>query len=289
MGLRRVPSRVTALASMILVGLLLAGCSGATTALTSTTTTLSKSATSVPKSTTTTTAPPPQRTFNLYFVRGSTLGVATRTVGTVDDPHYAQMLSLVFGPTPAEVAAGLITDIPSGTVVRGLVVRNGLATVNFSPSFVEPAPPAVLSARLAQVVYTLTSFPNVTGVVIQVAKVQLVNFAGVNMSAPIGRTQVTSALPDVLLESPAVGGSLRGELSISGITAFDGTYDVDLTDPSGKLLAAVTNTAAIGGTFQQSVPFTISSPEIGTIHVFSRSLSDNQASQEYQFTVALTP
>jgi hypothetical protein len=282
-------ARSTALGvlAMIALGVGLAACGGPTKGATSTTTTFATTTTTTAPHTTTTL--PPQTSVQLFFVRGTTLGAAVRTVATTKDPHFTTMLALMFGPNATESAAGLTTDIPPGTTLRGLEIRAGIATANFSPQFASAAPPATLAARLAQVVYTLTSYPNVTGVNIQVSKVPLVNFAGVTMTHPIGRSQVTAALPGVLLEQPAVGSSVTGALNISGLTAIDGTYDVQLLSASGQLLAGITNTAIAGSSFVQSIPFKLAAPETGLVRVFERPSSPSQPVQEYQFTVPIGP
>jgi hypothetical protein len=199
------------------------------------------------------------------------------------------MVNLMGGPSPSEASAGLSTDIPQGTVLRGLEIRGGTATVNFSPNFVANGPAPSLAGRLAQVVYTITSFSNVTAVIIKVGGTQIVNFAGVNLTNPVGRSQVMAALPGVLLEEPAVGSSLQSQLAVSGITSINGTYQIQLVDPSGKLLAGVTSTAVVDGKFQQAFPLTVTSPEIGTLRVFARPSSPSQPAQEYQFNLPIVP
>ena len=273
---------------VIALALLVTACSGNTSALTSTTTSPPRSTGTVPGSTTTT-ALPPVRTYPLYFLRGTQLGVADRTGASTSDPHYTSIKYLVDGTIPTESAAGLTTDVPPGTTVRGLQIRGGIATLNLSPQFAAPGPPASLAGRLAQVVYTLTNSSSVTGVVLEVAGNRLVTFAGVDLAAPVGRSQVTAALPLVLLEQPAVGSSLTGSLTISGLTSGATTYIVQLVDPAGKLLTSVTNTAASGGSFQQSVPFTIAAPETGTLRLFARPTTSDETPQQFQFTLPIAP
>jgi hypothetical protein len=282
-------SWVVAAVTLVALALGLAACGGdgPQSALTSTTTTLPP--TTVPKVTTTIPSSAPRQVFTLFFVRGTTLGVAARTVATTTDPHFSSMTNLLAGPTPSEAGAGLGTDIPAGTALRGLEIRGGTATVNLSPQFATPAPPAALSARLAQIVYTITSFPNVTSVIIEITKQRVVNFAGVNLTNPVGRSQVTAALPGVLLESPGVGSTLQGQLAVSGVATINGTYDIQLLDSSGKLLANVTDTAAVGEKFTQTLPFTIASAQIGDIKVFARPTVTSQPVQEYQFNLQLEP
>ncbi len=263
-------------------------CSGGTSS-TSTSSTAHPSTTAPAKSTTTTTNPHPQLVLPLYFIRGTQLGVAHRVVNSASDPRYVAMQQLLGGPEPTEVLAGLGTAIPSGTVMRGLQIKNGVAVVNFSPQFAEPGPPASLSARLGQVVYTLTAYPNVKSVTIQVSKTQIVNFAGVNMTSPVGRSQVTAALPGVLLENPAVGDSVAGTLQLTGLTSITGTYDIQLVDASGRLLAALTNTAVVGATFSQTVPLAATTSKTATLRVFARPAAPTDPTQEYSLTLPIVP
>jgi len=274
--------------AMAALAVLAAGCGGSPTTLTATTTTLPNTTTTKPGSTTTTT-PSTLRTSVLYFMRGTTLGVSDRTGPSTSDPRFAALVALLGGTVATESAAGLTTDIPAGTVARGLQVSGGVATVNLSPQYLALGPFASYSGRLAQIVYTLTAFPNVTSVAIEVAGQRIPDLANISLTSPVGRSQVTAALPGVLLEQPAVGGNLKSKLTISGLTAINGTYDVQLSDSSGKLLASATNTAVVGGTFQQSIPFTITAPEVGTIKVFSRPSTPSQAVQEFQFSLPISP
>jgi hypothetical protein len=277
---------VPTVAALLVLGLAACG-NGSPSRSTSTTSPVATTVTAPPKTTTTA---PAQVTTSLYFVRGTTLGVALRLVSASADPRYLAMQALVAGPSPTEAAAGLGTEIPAGTVVRGLQVRAGVATINLSPQFITPGTPASLSARLAEIVYTLTAYSNVARVAVQVGKIPLPSYAGVNLSAPVGRSQVTAALPAVLLENPAVGTTVHGSLQISGLTSFSGTYDVQLLDPGGRLLAAVTNSAVVGATFVQTVPFTApATAGIGTLRVFARPSTSGQPTQTVSFAIPISP
>ena len=115
------------------------------------------------------TSPSPSPTGNLtvlsvYHLRGQYVGAARRAVPATAAPARAAMLELLAGPTTAELAAGLHTQIPPGTEVRGLTIRDGVATVDLSGSFTAGGDPLEDRGRLAQVVYTLTQFPTVDGV-----------------------------------------------------------------------------------------------------------------------------
>jgi Sporulation and spore germination len=286
---RSLPSSSATIAlSVVALALALAACSGPTTALTSTTTSPPRT-TGSPGGSTTTTGVSPTIKETLFFVRGTSLGVSRRTVSSASDPRYLTLQALFGGPSPTEAAAGLVTDIPAGSEVRGLVVRSGVATVDLSPEFVATAPAPELSARLAQVVYTLTSFPNVGRVFIKVAKTPIVEFAGVNLASGVGRSDVTAALPPVLLESPAVGDSAGGALLVSGATSMSGIYVLQLTDAKGKLLATVTNTAVPNGSFSNRLPFTVPAAQTGQVSLFMRPTAAALPPQVVTFPITLTP
>jgi hypothetical protein len=252
-------------------------------------------ASSVPStSTTTTTTKPnsatvPNDTLTLYFTRGASLGVSQRVVQTAADPRYTALEALLAGPSASESAAGLTTDIPKGTTLRGFSASGGVGTINLSPQFVANGPTPALQARLAQLVYTATDFPNVSKVIVEVGRVRLVNFGGVDLSAPVGRSQVTAAVPDVLLESPAVGDSVHGVLQISGLTTVNGTYAVQLYGSDGKLLASATSTSAAGGSFSQSIPLAVATSGVGTVRLFARPVLSSQPIQVVSFTVPVSP
>ncbi len=274
---------------VVMCAVALSACSSHSTLSKSPTTTgpVATTATSTPK---TTTSAPAQVAAALYFVRGTELGVAQRMLNASADPRYVAVQTLLAGPNATETAAGLSTAIPAGTTTRGLQIRAGVATINLSPQFVTPGPAPLLAARLAQIVYTLTAYSNITKVAIQVSKAPLTTFAGVDLSAPVGRSQVTAALPDVLLESPAVGSTVTGSsLSLSGLNSFVGTYDVQLVDASGKLLAATTNSAISGATFAQTLPVRASSPNTGTLRIYARPSAPGQPVQVTSFPIPIQP
>lgn len=79
------------------------------------------------------------------------------------------MIALTGGPSDAEAAAGLTTLIPAGTAFRGLKIEKGVATVDLSPEFTGGGGTYSMTGRVAQVVYTLTQFDSVDGVLFLIA------------------------------------------------------------------------------------------------------------------------
>ena len=110
-------------------------------------------------------AAPAVTTIRLYFLRGEKLGVAERRVAHTTMPATAAMKALLAGPTAAEKAAGLTSAVPEGTGLLGLSIVDGTrARVDLSDAFASGGGSLSMTARVAQVVYTLTRFPTVRSV-----------------------------------------------------------------------------------------------------------------------------
>ena len=107
----------------------------------------------------------------LFFTGGEQFRPVERDVAASGPTVEATASKLIEGPTPDEAEAGADTQIPGGTSLEGLEVRDGEAEVELSEDFLEgvPADPAVrtrdqeqeLDARLGQLTYTLTQFEQV--------------------------------------------------------------------------------------------------------------------------------
>lgn len=75
----------------------------------------------------------------------------------------AAVRALIDGPTEDEAASGLGSSMPSDTLLLGLTIRAGTATVDLSREFEFSGAGGTTAdlARLAQLTYTLTQFPQV--------------------------------------------------------------------------------------------------------------------------------
>jgi hypothetical protein len=243
---------MAAVATLALLGL--SGCSGKNQKLSGETPTTPD--VTVPASTTTsTTNPDPLVAFKLYFVRGQVLGVATRTAHT-KSPRFTAIEQLFAGPNAGEKAAGLTSEIPSGSTVAGLTIVNGVAYFNVNPTFFLVSTPTATDLRVAQVVYTLTTSPSVTGVQFEIHAQRLGTVAGIDLSQPVTRDAVSSAAGPMLLETPAVGDSTSNPLQVAGLSETSGTVEVLLSDPAGRELAGTVATVTPGETFDYTLPFT---------------------------------
>ena len=180
---------------------------------------------------TTTTSPagddePAEQVFvELFFVKEG-LSAAT-VIRAVDSPMVATnaIKALIEGPTPAEQDTELSTAIPADTLLLGLRIEDGLATVDLSREFEVGGGSFNILSRLAQVVYTLTQFPTVDEVLFYIdgEPVEVFSGEGVVLGDPVERGDYATILP---IEPKAGEGPAptwaQGDLpDISGVAAED--------------------------------------------------------------------
>ena len=131
------------------------------------------------------------------FTRGDHL-VRERRLVPAGDPARASVLALLAGPAEP----GDATEAPPGTRLLGLNVRDGTATVDLSPDLQQAEGDPAIPLLLAQLVDTLTQFPAVQRVALEVAGQPLTTLAGDGLVVPPLLDRATS---DALL-APSVGG-----------------------------------------------------------------------------------
>lgn len=181
-----------------------------------TTTTTSPATTTTPTDDTTasTTTQPPEDVeptepveqvfVELFFIKEGLSAKAI--VRAVDTPLIATnaIKALIAGPTPAEQDTELSTAIPANTLLLGLVIENGLATVDLSREFEAGGGSFNILSRLAQVVYTLTQFPTVDEVLFHLdgEPVEVFSGEGVVLEDPVDRSDYATILPIEPLVDP---------------------------------------------------------------------------------------
>ena len=216
----------------------------------------------------------------------------TQAVGT------AAMHALLAGPNADELGArpAMYSVIPEGTRLLELRIDAGIATVNLSREFESGGGSASVLGRLAQVVYTLTQFPTVSGVRFELDGEPVTVFSGegVVLDAPVDRADYHDLLATVFVDRPAWGGSLGNPARIVGLAnAFEATFHVRILDGEGRSLAdgPVMATCGTGcwGSFDVTIPYTIGSPSWGTLQVYELSAADGSVIHLTEYPVWLTP
>ena len=236
-------------------------------------------------------------TYQVWFTRGESLFMVKRTQEATPRIGTAAMESLIAGPNTQEQAAAVGSQIPAGTQLLGLNVDNGVATVDLTSEFESGGGSASMNMRIAQVVYTLTQFPTVKGVLFQLdgQRVDVLGGEGVIVDQPVTRKDYRSLLPGILVTSPQIGEKVGNPVTVSGTAnVFEANVTVEIVDASGKVLGRTFTTATCGtgcrGTFSVEVPYEVSSATRALIIVHDDDAAGTGTfPHEVRIPVVLTP
>lgn len=232
------------LALLLALPLALTACS--LRAETSSTTTRAAATTTAPATTA-----PEQMSVIAYFLRDGKVAPVRLQAPQSRAVATAALTALLEGPP-----AGYDTAVPGGTRLDGLTIDAGVA---------HPALSADLDRQArAQVVYTLTRFPSVTGVALPGA------------GEPLTRADFEDETPRILVESPLPGDEVPNPLRVTGTSNdFEATFRLELRQ--GDRILAVTHVTAssgngVRGTFEQTLAYTGSGP--ATIVAFEQNAGE---------------
>jgi hypothetical protein len=157
-----------------------------------------------------------------YFVSDESSGKLLPVSRVVDkSPKVARaaLTELLNGPGAGDRSVGIRSEIPGGTKLLGLTIKNGLATVNLSRKFEADWGGTSKGKRLAQVVYTLTRLGSVDRVAFLVEGRPSTVFSGQGVvgANPVTRDDFLDHLPNIFVDSPSYG-SYTGKLNRLRVT-----------------------------------------------------------------------
>lgn len=135
---------------------------------------------------------------DVYFVRGNGYATAVATAVPATSEIAANAVrALIAGPTPAQLSAGLWSSVPTDTRLLGLSIDDGLVRVDLSSEFESGGGTFSMTARLGQVVYTLTGFPTIDEVEFWIDGTPVTVFSseGLVLDGPVDRLDYLAALP----------------------------------------------------------------------------------------------
>jgi len=196
----------------------------------------------------------------VFWLRDGKVWPVRREVDATKGVVNGTVAQLLVGPTDKEKKdLDAKTAIPDDVTRAVIDVNQGVATVKLSGTLTRPA--------LGQLVYTLTQFPTVESVVIE--------------SREYTRATFENITPAILVESPLAFEDVASPLRARGTAnTFEATFDYELTDASGKVLAKhfVTATSGNGmrGTFAFAAPFKVASSGPGTLTVYEVSAANGK-------------
>ena len=243
---------------------------------------------------TATQAPAREIGLQAWFSRNGKLFVTERTVPATTGVGQAALDRLLTGPSAAEYAAGLRSQIPAGTTLHGVRISAGIATADLSSSFGSAASPSAMPLRIAQVVYTLTQFPTVTGVRFAIDGQGVTVVGGVPVQSPQTRAMYGGYLSAITVRSPVIGARVTSPVTVSGTAdVFEATVSVRILDAAGREIARTFTTASCGtgcrGDYSVTVSYSVPRTAPGTIEVFESSAKNGLPVNVQLIPVTLAP
>jgi|HubBroStandDraft_6_1064221.scaffolds.fasta_scaffold201643_1 hypothetical protein len=228
----------------------------------------------------------------VWLMRSGRLFPAARTIAVTRAVGRAAVESLLTGPDAAERAAGVTSAIPAGTRLLGLDISGGTATADLSAAIGQAG--GSVPARLAQLTYTLTQFPTVRSVRLQVGGTAVTVLGGVPVQAAQTRAMWAALLPPITVNAPFVGQRVRSPVSVAGTAdVFEAAVSLRIIGADGTVIARGFTTASCGtgcrGAYAATVPFTVSRAQPGIIEVYQVSARDGSATAIQDIPVTLLP
>jgi hypothetical protein len=234
-------------------------------------------------------------TYEVWFTYGEHLFVTSRTGPFTVAVGRASIEALIDGPTADEKTAGVGSSVPDGTGLLGLTIEDGTATVDLSGAFASGGGSLSMRMRLAQVVWTLTQFESVDGVVFEVdgEAVQAFGGEGIVLDGPQTRADYEDLLPAILVEAPLIGAEVGNPVTVSGTASvFEATVSIRILDEAGNVIVNTFTNATCGtgcrGDYSASVRYEVDHDQAGTVMVFEASALDGTPQNVVSIPVALT-
>jgi hypothetical protein len=146
---------------------------------------------------------------------------------------------------------------------------------------------------LAQIVYTLTQFDRIQGVVFEIDGRSLTNFGGYEIDGAQRRGNFTDQLPAILVQSPSIGDRVSSSVRISGTAdVFEAVVSIAILDQHGNVIASTFTMATCGtgcrGTWETDVAYDVDATQHGTIKVYEVSAKDGSDIHVVRIPVTLT-
>lgn len=239
---------------------------------------------------------PHRLTLAVYLPRADKLGAVAREVPYTKAVATAAINELLEGPSSTDVAYGFHTEIPAGTRLRSVSIRDGVATVDLTGQFDDGGGSLSMFMRLAQLVFTVTQFKSVDAVVLKLdgTPVEVFSGEGIVIDRPMRRSDFEDVLPAIFVEKPLPGATSASPLTISGTAnVFEAVFTAEIRDAAGTVVGSKTVTATSGtgtrGTFADSIPFTVARAQMGSLVVFAESPRDGSRTDVVTIPVKLVP
>lgn len=236
-----------------------------------------------------------------YFVFASadgssgTLVPVLREVPRTVAVARAAMDVLLAGPIAREAEAQppIRTLIPAGTRLLDISIEGGILSVDLSHEFEEGGQLSSFTRRIAQVVYTVSQFENVTGVQLSIDGNP--REVPIPLAAPrsvVTRSDYRENLAEIFVDRPAWGAEFRSPGQVSGLSrVFEGTLRAQLFNSEGVVLADESTTASCGsgcwGAFDLTLTYRVERDGWAILRLWSPSARDGSPMNVRNYPVYL--
>lgn len=205
----------------------------------------------------------------VWLVRDGKLWPVTRGVTATKAVIGAAVRSLLAGPTASDTRTSASSAVPAGTQLLGIALHGGVATVDLTSDFTAGGTGATERLRLAQLVYTVTQFPGVHGVLLHLdgAPVNALS-DGLVLANPMTRRSMgfPHLAPAITVTSPQPGARVHAPFTVRGVAdVFEAGLTYKLLDAAGHELGSGASSASCGTGCPGTFSFTLD--ELGVSHI----------------------
>lgn len=209
----------------------------------------------------------------------------------------ASLEELFVGPTVGESASipAISSTIPDGVRILGLTIKEGIAVVDLSSEFEGSDTSPVVAQRMAQVVFTLASIPNVVEVLFrQEGKpIAAQTSDGHLVTRPVLKADYLDFAAALTVEQPVYGGGGSNPVHVTGFGAvFEAAFNWALTDSDGLIIAEghqMTTNGSGWGAFDFPINYEIDSKQKGALIVWANSAENGQRIDIREYPITLVP
>jgi germination protein M len=212
-------------------------------------------------------------TYQVWFTSADGLFVTYRTEPATPRVGTTALEGLLEGPDSFEMGYGLRTEIPDGTQLLGLEIDGEIARVDLTSEFESGGGLASMQARLAQVVYTITQFSTVKGVLFSLDGEPIGVPKGESIiERPVTRRDYADQLPAILVTSPTLNQIVESPIVLRGTAnVIEANVGIQILEENDEVIVETFSTATCGtgcrGTFRAWVAYDVDHEQDGTIVV----------------------
>ena len=194
----------------------------------------------------------------------------------------------------ADLPDGFSTAVPSDAPWTNIRLDDGVATIDFPAEFASGGGTALMTARLAQVVFTATQFPGIDSVLFMIdgEVVDVFSGEGIVLDGPQTREDYYDDGQAIYVDMPLIGSVVGSPITISGVAnVFEGNLEFEVSTAGGNVVTGGFTTASCGsgcwGEFSAEIPYVLEAQSNGFVIAYVRSAEDGSRQDLISLPVTL--